>query len=194
MVLADKLTEHIKQDILNVLKESLKAIKTNNPIRLKELSNQTIHNSSIHQDPHSILTAVLTYTLAKIFERPRYKKYKTWNFFYQNTIENLSLAIQALQKNQIEKYDHAIHNLLQSINKLEHKFKKYIKETLQQAKISKASRIHEHGISAARTAELLGISEWELMSYTGQTGIHDAPYSQSKDIRTRIKFTRSLFK
>lgn len=99
----------------------------------------------------------------------------------------------ALEKNQIEQYDHTIHQLLQSINKLEHKFKKYIKEILQQAKISKASRIYEHGISAGRTAELLGISTWELMSYTGQTGIPDSPYSQSRDIKTRIKLTRSLF-
>lgn len=186
--------ERIKQDILNVLKESLKAIKTRDSLKLKELSNQTIHNSSIHQDNYSILTAIITYMLSKIFERTRYQKYKTWNFFYKNITENITLAVQSLQKNKIEKYDHAIHQLLQSINKLEYKFKKYIKEVIQKAKISKASRIYEHGISAARTAKLLGISEWELMSYTGQTGIHDTEYSVSKDIRTRIKLTRSLFK
>jgi len=185
--------EHIRQDILIVLKQTLKAVKAKDPLKLKILSDQTIHNSSITQDPYSILTSVLTYTLSKVFERPRYQKYKTWNLFYTNLQENLQSAINALEKNKIEQYDHAIHQLLQSINKLEHKFKKYIKEILQQAKISKASRIHEHGISAGRTAELLGISAWELMSYTGQTGIHDIKESQTKDIKTRIRFTRSLF-
>lgn len=185
--------EYIRQDILNVLKETLKAVKSKDSLRLKELSNKTIHNSAVNQDLYSILTTVLNYTLSKIFERPRYEQYKTWGLFYTTLQKNLQLSIKALTKNQIEEYDYAIHQLLQSVNKLEHKFKKYIKEIMEQAKISKGSRMYEHGISMGRAAEILGISPWELMSYTGQTGIADNPYSQSKDIKTRIKFTRSLF-
>ncbi len=187
------LEEHVKQDILNVLKGALKAVREENPIILRELSDHTIHNSSINQDPYSISTAILTYTLAKIFERKRYKEYKTWNFLHNSIIANLELAIIELERNNIEQYDHTIHLILQSVNQLDYKFKKYVKEILYKGKISKASRIYEHGISAGRTAQLFGISEWELMSYTGETGIPDAPYSQTKSMKERLVFVRNLF-
>ena len=53
--------EQVRQDLLNILNESIKAIKENNIIRLRDLSNQTIHNSSIYQDENAITIAVLMY-------------------------------------------------------------------------------------------------------------------------------------
>ena len=39
---------------------------------------------------------------------------------------------------------------------------------MRKASINKASRIYEHGISLGKTAQLLGITQWELTEYTGQ--------------------------
>ena len=60
--------------------------------------------------------------------------------------------------------------------------------------INKASRIYEHGISMQRTAELLGISEWELSEYAGRTGISDVNLSITMDIKTRIEKAMELFR
>lgn len=186
--------QKVKKDILNILNKSLKLIKENNIVKLKELSNHTIHDASIYQDEYSTSIAVVIYSLAKIFERPRYKKYKSWPLFHKTTINTIKSSLKYLKKDQIQEYTSSLQELLTTINKLEPKFRKYIQEVIEKAKIQKASRLHEHGISIKRTADILGITEWELMEYTGKTGIADVKQSITKDIEERIIFTRSLFK
>ena len=185
--------EKVKKDILEILKGSIKAISEDDTVKLKELSNHTLHDASILQDEYSISIAVIIYSIAKIFERPRYKKYKEWPTFYNNLAKELRNAKRALEKDSIVEYEHSIQNLLQAIDRLGKKFRKYIIEVINKAKISKASRIHEHGLSIGRTAELLGITEWELMDYIGETGIADVAYSVTKSIKDRMKVARRIF-
>ncbi len=184
----------VKKDILNILKKSLKLIKENDTAKLKELSNHTIHDASIFQDNYSTQTAVLIYALAKIYERTRYKQFKTWPLFNKTVLETIKKSATYLEKDDLKNYEKSMQNLLSTINKLEYKLKNYIKEVIEKAKIHKASRIHEHGISVEKTASILGISTWELMDYIGGTGIADVKQSITKDIEDRIKYTRGLFK
>ena len=62
----------------------------------------------------------------------------------------------------------------------------------RRARINKASRIYEHGISLAQTAELLGITQWELMKYLGQTKIADKFDDEIKVI-DRLEHARKMF-
>ena len=82
--------------------------------------------------------------------------------------------------------------VLSEIGKCDAKLKVYIQEVLQQSKIKKASKLHEHGISIARTAELLGLSQWELQNYIGKT-VTEIPHDGVR-VRDRVKLTRELFK
>jgi hypothetical protein len=186
--------EEVKKDILSILQGSYSAIKERNILQLQELSNHTLHDASIFQDEDSISIAVIIYSLSKIFERTRYQEYKNWNIFYKTVMENLEKAQEYLKKDYFNEYQECIKNILNVIDKLDEKFRRYINEVIEKARISKASRIYEHGISIGRTAKLLGISEWELMDYAGKTGISDIELSISKDIKQRIKFARGLFK
>ena len=68
----------------------------------------------------------------------------------------------------------------------------YIKDVFRKAEINKASRIYEHGISMQKTAELLGISIFELAEYAGSTGIGDVNLSITKDIGERIKIAKEI--
>lgn len=186
--------EEVRKDILSILKDSLVCIGENNILKLKELSNHTLHNATIYQDEYSTSIAVLIYSLSKIFERTRYTEYRTWPIFQKKVLETIKKSIDFLEKNNTESYDLAIQNLLLTIDKLEHKLSLHIKEVIEKAKINKASRIHEHGISIEKTASLLGISEWELMDYVGGTGIADVKFAVTKDALTRLKFARGLFR
>ncbi|MEK6834764.1 MAG: hypothetical protein AABX61_00690 [Nanoarchaeota archaeon] len=185
--------EQVKQDILNVIKEALIAIKKNDAVKLRDLSNQTLHSSSIFQDENSISIAVVCYALSKIFERIQYKEYKDWNVFYETCLTNLKNSQEYLEKDNLEDYRNSIKNILNVIDKLNSNLKKYVKELINTAQIAKGSRLYEHGISIGRTAELLGISKWELMDYIGKTGIPDVEENLSFPIDKRIKFARSLF-
>ena len=185
--------KQVKDDILNVLKEALVAIKNIDTIKLRDLSNKTLHSSSIFQDENAISIAVVCYALSKIFERIQYQGYKDWNIFHEIILTNLNKAKEDLEKDNLTNYQVSIKNILNVIEKLSSNLKKYVKELIEQAQIAKGSRLYEHGISIGRTAELLGISKWELMDYTGKTGISDVQENISMPIDKRIKFARSLF-
>jgi len=163
--------EQIKQDILAILKQSIEAIKENNIVRLRDLSNQTIHDSSIFQDENSITIAILMYSLNKIFQRTSYQEYKDWKVFYQITLGSLEKAHEELNKNNMQNYQNEIKKILNIIDKLSSHLKKYVKEVFEESQIAKGSRLYEHGLSIGKTSELLGISKWELMDYSGKTGI-----------------------
>ena len=63
----------VKKDILSILTSASKALKQSNITTLRQLSDQTLHNANIYQDPEAITIAVTMYALFKIYSRPNYK-------------------------------------------------------------------------------------------------------------------------
>jgi hypothetical protein len=183
----------IKQDISSILNEALTAIKQNNAEKLKEISNHTIHDASIYQDKYSTSAAVVIYSLSKMFEKNKYKEYQNWKEFYMRCIKHLERAKEDLIIDQVGRYNGEIKSLYRLISKTEKKLGTFITEVLDQAGIKKASRIYEHGISIGRTAELLGISPWDLMAYVGQTKIPEMGPAELKSVKERLNFTKKLF-
>ncbi|MBU1136387.1 MAG: hypothetical protein ABIG37_02550 [Nanoarchaeota archaeon] len=182
------------EHILKILQETKDALSKNDVIKLKNLSNQTIHSASINQDTESITIAVIIYSLSKIIERTDYKEYSGWKKFFKSLIKYLDSSIYALKEKNIEKFNIELKKIRGEISKLPGSFKKHIKEVFEKASINKASRIYEHGISMEKTSKLLGISMWELAKYAGQTGISDVNLSVTMPIEKRIKIAMDIFK
>lgn len=174
----------ISQDILNAL------IKKDN-VKLKILSNYTIHNASIFQDEDSISIATITYALSKIIERYKFKETKIFLNFHKNIIAYLETARKELINNKYETYRKNLESLLKLIEEFDHKLALYVQRVIEKSKIKKGSVMFEHGISLARVADLLGISRWDLMGYIGKTRVFDIEKSPS--VKQRLNFTRKLF-
>lgn len=187
------MNEEVKKIILEALKKAVKAVKERDVTTLKDLSNYTIHSASTTQDEDSISSAVLMYSLFKIYERSDYEDLKSWQLFNHNAEIYLQNAYNYLNRNDIEKYRKAIKEFLDSVDKLDKKLKNYIEDVLESAKISKGSRLYEHGLSMGRTAELFGVSQFELMDYVGKTGIANVTPSII-NIKKRLEKARSIFK
>jgi hypothetical protein len=183
-----------KDNILRILQETLRAIKEDDNIKLKVLSNQTIHTASITQDPDNIVIAVIVYSLSKIIERKdSYSTKPGWERFHKGIVMGIENSINAI-KNKDEPHLKAhIEGLRKRIEGVSGKLKKYIKDVFNKARINKASRIYEHGISMEKTAKLLGITMWDLASYAGQTGISDVPLGQTMNAKERIKLAMEMF-
>ena len=182
-----------KENVLRILEETKRAIKEEDVIKLKNLSNQTIHTASITQDPDNISIAVIVYSISKIIEREQYQKYSKWKEFYKTIASLIDNSIKHLQKNDEKKLSQDLELIQKTINKLSGNFKKYIQDVLRKASINKASRIYEHGISMEKTASLLGITMFELANYAGQTGISDVPISRTMEVKSRIKLAMDMF-
>ena len=82
-----------------------------------------------------------------------------------------------------------------AISKLSGKMKSYIYDVFRKAEINKASKIYEHGISMEQTANLLGLTLFELASYAGQKPeISETPFTKTMNVKSRIKRAEDLFK
>lgn len=178
------MNEEVRKDILDILEKTIEAFPENDSKTIRELSNHTVHNSSIYQDKDSINIAVVIYALSKLIER-RHDN--------EEIIEKLTKAKEELENNNVEGYENALSETVDIIYSYDKKINFYVKHIINQAGIKKGSRIYEHGISLARAAEIFNISQWELVKYLGQTNIPDQQGELGVTIEDRIKYTRKLF-
>ncbi|VVB81813.1 Uncharacterised protein [uncultured archaeon] len=177
----------IKEDILDVIKKVITALKNEDYSTLAELSNHTIHDASIFQEDDPLTLAVLVYALSKVIHRSIERGQTA-----PDAASSLQKAHEALTNDDDNAYRAIMKDLLRNIGQYDAQLKLYIQEVIQQARIKKASKIYEHGISIARTAELLGLSQWELQNYIGKT-VMDIPHDGIK-ATDRLKKARELFK
>jgi hypothetical protein len=181
--------EVVKRDILHVLADTIEILQVEEErdvIDLRELSNHTIHNASIFQDEDSVSLAILIYSLSKIIER------RAGKVSYKNLLAPLIEARKDLMDNKTEAYRKGIKKLFNFISSIDTKLKLYVEQVINQAEIKKGSKLYAHGISLARAAEILGISQWELMFYVGKTNLTDIKGGVS--VKDRLNYARSLFK
>ena len=182
---SDSMLPVVKRDILALLIDVSTAIRKRDFYSIKEISSHTVHNASIYQDPDSISVAVAAYALSKILERDAET--------ISAKIEPLLLeAIEFLEKDMLERYRDSIKGLISKISSFDSKLKLYVQEVINRAQIKKASSMYYHGISLARVSDLLGISQWELMSYVGNTTIHDS-FAEGQSPKSRIGDAFRLF-
>ena len=180
--------EEERAHVIKLLKEVKKALSKEDAFELKRLSNYTIHSASTYQDDRSILLAVLVYSLSKILERKENLKIKDWKEIVRKINFELDKIIECLKKKEEEKK--CIYHLKEArqiMTKASPRIKEHIKEVLRKAAINKASRVYEHGISMERTADLLGVTIWELSEYIGQTPVSEVKQNITIDVRSRAK-------
>ena len=183
-----------RENLYRILKESRFAIKSHDIVKLKELSNQTVHSASIASDTDSITVAVLIYSLSKIIERiPEYNSKECLSFCNFAMLE-IQKAENALKKNDDKLFRESLENVMKSISKLSPDLRKDVQDVLRKASINKASKIYEHGISMEQTAKLLGITMYELASYAGQKESSNTPLAKTQNIQDRIKLAMDIFK
>ncbi len=182
-------SEHVQK----VLREARKALRSGNALRLKRLSDQTIHSASVYQHTDYIVIAIIIYTLSKLVFRKEHIKRDRWEKFVKNCSDSLRRASNALHKHNHPMFISEIEHARESLSTISGDLKPFIEAVFQKASVSKATKIYEHGISLGQTAELLGLSTWELAEYIGERNIADAKYSLTKDVRIRAQHALEFF-
>jgi len=186
--------DDVKRDILNVLTSVEEAIVLRDAERIKEMSNHVIHSASIFQDKYTVTVAVLVYALSKIMDKEREQKYEkvTYKEFLEKIQDYLEEAINSLRKGNLPFFEMRLRSISHEIYEFDKNFSQYMQYVIQKAKIKKAIKIYEHGISLGTVAELLGVSEWELMEYGGKTRVHEHPATITLTPKERMKKIKEL--
>lgn len=182
--------DYVRKNIIKQITRVISAIKKEDFLTLKELSNRTVHSASVYQDKSSLVFALTIYSLSKIVERC--KNSKNFSVFENNMIKLLEESKYQLTMNNIDKYKIKRKQILKSISSMDKRFKFYIEEVIDKAKIKKGSKLYEHGVSTRRAAELLGVSQWELMTYVGKTKERNFRVP-AVNIKDRLAFARKIF-
>jgi|TARA_B100001971_G_C18225400_1_gene560057 predicted transcriptional regulator len=184
------MNEIIRKDAISILSKVITILKVKEEkdvTEIKALSNHTIHNASVFQDETSVSIAILIYSLSKIIERDEKQ------LDYGRIVSMLQDSKNYLERNLVGEFNRLVRKIFKIISNVDSKIKLYIEEVINQAEIKKSCKLCEHGISVGRSAEILGISQWELLNYLGKTKlVEDTP--DVIDLRTRIRIARSLFK
>jgi len=181
------------ENILRILRKTRQFIEEDNAAELKGLSNQTVHSATISQDADNIIVAVLVYSIGKVMERDHYRNMEGWAEFYNAVTKNLKLAIGALEKDNLKHARIYLGRIRNSLNRISGDLSRYIKDTFKKAEINKAFKLYEHGLSTEKTAELLGVSLWDMASYIGQSHIGDAKVAITMPAAKRVKIAEDLF-
>ena len=176
--------EEIKHDLISIWGSALELIEEGHYQGLLSLSNHTIHNASIYNDEFSITAAVIVYSLSKIAQRGRLN--------VANVVSHITRLMQDLSKRSDAAYRKTQKEMLGFIDKADTKFNLYIDDVLKQAKVKKAWKVYDHGLSAGAVAELVGVSQWDLMGYIGNTRVAETPVFKT-DIKSRLAYARHLF-
>ena len=173
-----------KADILDVLVKARVFLEIRDFTKLKELSNNTIHDVGIYQSQSAMDTAIAIYAISKLLERQGIK-----TGYMASLIHD---AEHYLEMDKLDQYHDAMAKLLAHIRQLDIKFPMHVQEVLNEAKIRKGSKLFEHGISVAKSAQLFGVSRWDLLPYVGQMSVLEI--KTHMDLAKRLSFARSLFK
>ncbi len=177
----------IKEDILEVLKKAISLFETEeHPGQgLTEISDHVIHDATLYQDEDSISTAILIYALSKTVGKCCEK-----GIPFRQFAEPLRKMHEYLSKDNYKLFADELKKAIHEIKKEDEKLNVYVQEVFERAKIKKGSKMHEHGVSIARTAEILGISQWELQQYVG---IQPETSRQTMPAHKRLEIARILF-
>lgn len=176
----------IRDDLMMVLRKAIAAYEQRDFVELTSLSNHTIHDASIFQEDDPLSMAVFMYALSKVVERCAERAHSC-----PIVVPQMKTALFALERDDENAYRAVMKDLIREIGSYEAQLKMYIQKVIEKAKIKKGSKIHEHGISVARSAELLGLSQWELQVYIGK-GLHEL--KTTIPVSERLRKARELFK
>lgn len=177
---------------INLLKIAKQALISNDSFKLKELSDQKVHSASEFQDIASITLIIVLYSISKLVERKDKLKIRNWDKFVKKFNSNIDLAIKALSENNSSLYQKYILSAKRTMESISPNLKSYVKEVLQKASINKASRLYEHGLSLGQTAKLLGLTQWELLEYTGQT-TPESSLPETLEVKKRAQMALEFF-
>jgi len=135
----------------------------------------------------------LVYSIGKVMERDHYREMEGWKKFYGDVVKNLGEAADNLGKDDVDSARDNFGAIRHSLNEIEGDLGRYIKDVFRKAEINKAFKLYEHGLSSGATAELLGVSLWDLASYIGQSHIGDAKVAISMPERERVRIVEEVF-
>jgi len=162
-----------RKEVIAALAEAIAAVRERRDADLHDISNHVLHAIVLYQDKNIVDVAVAIYALDKILETEKYRKRRLMRPFVKEVLQQLGSAKLKLAANDDAGFAAAINGIFETIKKFTKQIRFFIDDLVHYARIKKASKLYEHGLSLGKAAELAGVSKWELMPAIGETATHE---------------------
>jgi len=178
----------MRRSVSSALKSAAIALAKTDVVALSTLSEGMIRDIAVTQDDDAVSVAVLVYALSKVSQHLSERGNSA-----ASLIRKVTAVVEALEKSNDTEFAIRLQSTFAEVRRLDSRLKLYVQEVLSKARIKKASSLHGTGISVSRAAELMGISQWELMSYVGKTIVADTQQLEGITARRRLQYARDVF-
>lgn len=178
----------VKQSLLKDIDLAISILETSEQSdleKLKELSDHTIKDVALYKNMDAISLAVLVYSVYKVLPCITDENLK-------NILAELKSAKKYLNESKFGRYNSSLETLFKIVKTCSSKLSVHLQDVLHAAKIKKGTTLLEHGLSASRTADLMGISKWELLDYTGQTNVMEVS-EEIVSAKKRVSLALDIF-
>ncbi len=173
------------REIKSLIDRSVKAIDSRDALALRKISADTLSEAALEGHRELILLALVDYALSKIMSKVHYSDLE--NKFYDQIIKHLQDAREADKETMIAKLE-AVENL---VIKLDEKEGHFVENLIDHARVKKAAKLYEQGLSLKRASDLTGADSAHVLDYIGASKIHE--FEGGGKNATRLKAARQVF-
>ncbi len=155
---------------------------------LRELSDHTIKDVALYKNTDAVSLAVLIYSIYKVFYCVQGEK-------YQKLVRELKNARKHLEQKNFGAYTRSLGRMFSLIKSCNQSVKTHVRDVLYAAKVTKGVTLLDHGLSTKRAAEIMGITEWDILTHVGGTGssVSHSHRHEKVQANKRLQTAHSLF-
>ncbi len=177
--------DEVRSGLVSLYGKAIPAIEQRDVLKLRAINKEAIDTASLYQDEDSLAAAIIIYSSMKIIERDGFNVKPLKVLVYH--------LLRHLERDKDAAYRREIRKVFSLISRLDRNLKMFMEEVVKQARVKKGGSLHEHGLSIGQAASLLGVSQWELMSYVGKTSLSES-YPGKISEGNRMETARRLFR
>ena len=175
--------------ILDCMNGCRKGITDRDPRGLKEVTSICTSRLAVDEKPIYFTLALLSYTLAKLIQKPRYRVPPLLSKISQR----LAKAAELAQKDSLAEAQQSIEAALNDIAILEKKDPRFVSNIIEKGRTKIAALLYAQGLSLARAVSLTGAQKQEVLDYTGQTMMADR-FGKILSVSERLKNARKILR
>lgn len=179
--------------VTEALKEMLTALMSGELSQLKKISDRCISEFALGSEQDMLDIAIIAYVLAKVLEKPRYWDRKIKKEFVEKVQKSLHSAVASLDENRASDMRQHLKSISEDLKAFDTDDRRYVSSLFHKARLRFASYLYAQGFSLSNAIALTGTNKSDVLSYSGQTLMHDRA-GKTKPIIERLKNVRKLFK
>lgn len=160
-------------NIEQIITQIIEQFKVNNLEKLHRIDEKLLEEAIINYRKDLAELAIIAYSLRKLASKKHILLNPNWNFFKEEILSDLMIAINLNKEKDKKNYDIKITNIQDSIKKTDKLFGYFVQNIIFNARAKIASTAYAYGLSLSQATNLLSADKDQVMAIVGQTKISD---------------------